>query len=201
MNILEEINKIVPNDIKLKIKELNAKFNEVQPVQAPIAPITPVALAVVEKPLEDGTTISAEKWEVGSKVNIVSPENGMQPATDGEYKTTEGETVIVKDVLISEIKPAEQAPVTPPAAIDVEPTAEMAAIKQRLAAIEARFSEVAKENKELKTSLVSSNETIKVCLGAINSITSISAGEPVAKPQSFKKSDVFTRLGDSIKNK
>lgn len=201
MNLLEEINKIIPNEIKSQIKELHAKFSD-QPVtpvvSAPVAPA--LTLAAIEKPLSDGTIMSVDKWEVGGTASIVTPESGMQPAPDGEYETAEGDKVVVKSGLIESITPKA---VDAPPAIDAMPGMPemMAAMSNRLSAIEAKFSTQEIELNKTKESLNEANKALKISLSAINSIASVSAGEPIEKPRTIlnKKFSGVAALGDSKK--
>lgn len=192
MDLLKEINKIVPEDVKKQIQELTVKFSEI-PAVAPAAP-APTNLATIETKLVDGTTLSVDKMEVGGVANIIS-EAGTLPAADGEYEAEDGTKITVMGGLISAIAPKE---------VEAQPEVEnamaqtLAALTARLSAIETEFANVKAENANLKVAMSQVNEASKVSLSAINSIISQPAGDPVQKPKTQFKQDNLSNLGDSI---
>jgi hypothetical protein len=194
MDLLKEINKIVPEDVKKQIQELTVKFSEI-PAVAPANP-APTNLATIETKLVDGTTLSVDKMEVGGVANIIS-EAGTLPAMDAEYEAEDGTKITVAGGLITAITPKEVESVeeTPAA-----PMAEMAALTARLAALETEFANVKAENANLKVAMSQVNDATKVSLSAINSIIATPAGEPTQKPKTQFKQDNLSNLGDSIKN-
>jgi hypothetical protein len=194
MDLLKEINKIVPEDVKKQIQELTVKFSEI-PAVAPANP-APTNLATIETKLVDGTTLSVDKMEVGGVANIIS-EAGTLPAMDAEYEAEDGTKITVAGGLITAIEPKEVESVeeTPAA-----PMAEMAALTARLAALETEFANVKAENANLKVAMSQVNDATKVSLSAINSIIATPAGEPTQKPKQQFKQDNLSSLGDSIKN-
>lgn len=195
MDLLKEINKIVPEDVKKQIQELTVKFSEI-PAVAPANP-APTNLATVEVKLVDGTTLSVDKMEVGGVANIIS-EAGTLPAADGEYEAEDGTKITVAGGLITAIAPKEVEP-QPEAPEAENPMAQaMAALTARLAAIETEFANVKAENANLKVAMSQVNEATKVSLSAISSIVSTPAGEPTQKPKTQLKQDNLTNLGDSI---
>jgi len=192
MDLLKEINKIVPEDVKKQIQELTVKFSEI-PAIAPSNP-APTNLATIETKLVDGTTLSVDKMEVGGVANIVS-EAGTLPAMDGEYEAEDGTKITVAGGLITAIAPKEVEEVEE---APVAPMAEMAALATRLAALETEFANVKAENANLKVAMSQVNDATKVSLSAISSIISTPAGEPTQKPKSQFKHDNLASLGDSI---
>jgi hypothetical protein len=194
MDLLKEINKIVPEDVKKQIQELAVKFSEI-PAVAPAAP-APTNLATIETKLVDGTTLSVDKMEVGGVANIVS-EAGTLPAMDGEYEAEDGTKITVAGGLITAITPKE---------VEAQPEVEnpmaqaMAALTARLAAIETEFANVKTQNANLQVAMAQVNDATKVSLSAISSIISTPAGEPTQKPKTQFKQDNLSNLGDSIKN-
>lgn len=192
MDLLKEINKIVPEDVKKQIQELTVKFSEI-PAVAPANP-APTNLATIETKLMDGTTLSVDKMEVGGVANIIS-EAGTLPASDGEYEAEDGTKITVMGGLISAIAPKE---------VEAQPEVEnamaqtLAALTARLSAIETEFANVKAENANLKVAMSQVNEASKVSLSAINSIISQPAGDPVQKPKTQFKQDNLSNLGDSI---
>lgn len=191
MDLLKEINKIVPEDVKKQIQELTVKFSEIPAAVAPASP-APTNLATIETKLVDGTTLSVDKMEVGGVANIIS-EAGTLPAADGEYEAEDGTKITVMGGLISAIAPKEVEPQ------QENPMAQaMAALTARLAAIETEFANVKTENANLKVAMSQSQDANKVCLSAINSFLNVSAGDPVSKPKTQFKQDNLSNLGDSI---
>lgn len=200
MNLLDEINKIVPDAVKVQIKDLQAKFNSIPAtvVPAPAPVVAPVVLEAVETKLKDGSVLMADKLEVGGKAEIVMPD-GTKSEANGEYEAEDGTVIVCQAGIISEVrKPEGAAPVAP------EMPEMMKALEQRLAAIEAKFSETKTENEGLKNELKEANEAIKVTLSAVNSILSTPAGKPIEKPNTLidKKNSSMQRVGDLLnKNK
>lgn len=60
---------------------------------APAAAATAEAPAAMEHELEDGTKVSVE----GDMVSVVAADGTKTPAPDGEHKTKDGMTLVVKD--------------------------------------------------------------------------------------------------------
>jgi len=192
MDLLKEINKIVPEDVKKQIQELTVKFSEI-PAIAPANP-APTNLATIETKLVDGTTLSVDKMEVGGVANIVS-EAGTLPAMDGEYEAEDGTKITVMGGVITAIAPKEVEEVEEAPA---SPIAEMAALTARLAALETEFANVKAENANLKVAMSQVNDAIKVSLSAINSIIATPAGEPTQKPKTQFKQNSLSKVGDLI---
>jgi hypothetical protein len=104
-----------------------------------------------EAKLEDGTMIAttADAWGPGVDILIVDAEGKTTPAMDGEYKLETGETVVVVDGLVFEIKPME-----------VEEEVEMEAeISARFEALANRIADLESKNTELSTQLASVTES------------------------------------------
>jgi hypothetical protein len=203
MDILKEINKIIPEDLKKQIKELQVKFSEVQAAQPLPATIQaePTALAAIENTLVDGTKISVDKMEVGGKVQVVTAD-GMLDAPDGEHETVDGFVIKTQGGIITEIATKEVETEEAPAEVAPAVPAEMSAILDRLSALESKFETVTKENQTLKNSIFELNKSANVSLSAINSILSVSAGEPTVKPSvSVSKADKIAAVADLFKKK
>jgi len=193
--LLEQINDLVPNDVKLAIKDLKAKFDAMPPMgEAPAAhaPANPI-----EVKLKDGTALSVDKMEVGGIANVVS-ETGSVLAEAKDYEAEDGTIITVGvDGVISNIKTVEIAPdmnkVTPEM---------IAALSARLAQVETKFAESQASNLALQTQLSSVNEAQKVTLSAVELILSAPAGEPIEKPSTVlnNKHKGIGAIGDS-KNK
>ena len=104
-----------------------------------------------EAKLEDGTMIAttADAWGPGVDILVVDAEGKTTPAMDGEYKLETGETVVVVDGLVSEIRPME-----------VEEEVEMEAeISARFEALANRIAALENQNTELSTQLASVTES------------------------------------------
>lgn len=193
--LLEAINKLIPNDIKLAIKDLKAKFDAMPPaVAAPAAaPANPI-----EVKLKDGTSLSVDKMEVGGIANVIS-EVGSVLAEAKDYEAEDGTIITVGvDGVISNIKPVE---VAAPELNQVTPEM-LAALSARLAQVETKFAESQAANTVLKTSLAAVNEAQKVTLSAVELILSAPAGEPIEKPvQKNHKLSNLSNLGDTLNKK
>lgn len=173
--LLEAINALVPNDIKLAIKDLKAKFDAMPPMADPNA--APAPTNPIEVKLKDGTSLSVDKMEVGGIANVVS-ETGSVLAEAKDYEAEDGTIITVGvDGVISNIKTVEVAPemnqVTPEM---------LAALSARLAQVETKFVESQASNLALQTQLSSVNEAQKVTLSAVELILNAPAGEPIEKP-------------------
>ena len=103
-----------------------------------------------EAKLEDGTMIAttADAWGPGVDILVVDAEGKTTPAMDGEYKLETGETVVVVDGLVSEIRPMEVEEVE----MEAEISARFEALANRIAALET-------QNTELSTQLTSVTES------------------------------------------
>lgn len=173
--LLEAINALVPNDIKLAIKDLKAKFEDMPPMAE--AQVAPAPTNPIEVKLKDGTSLSVDKMEVGGIANIVS-ETGSVLAEAKDYEAEDGTVITVGvDGVISNIKTVEVAPdmnkVTPEM---------LAALSARMSTLETELSASKANNLALQTQLSSVNEAQKVTLRAVESIINTPAGEPIEKP-------------------
>lgn len=188
MNIKETINKIIPEDIKVKLKEHLAKFSETAPVVEPVAPTENVKMANEVK-LADGTSLSIDgDVAVGSPVKLVSPD-GLLDAADGEYVAEDGNVYTVMNGAIAEIATKEEeAPEAPETANSEMPT--------MMAAIESLTKEVA----ALKVALSEQKESVKLTLSAVNTIIDTPVVEPVEAVVEFEKMTPFQRYKLSKQN-
>lgn len=173
--LLEAINALVPNDIKLAIKDLKAKFDAMPPMADPNA--APAPTNPIEVKLKDGTSLSVDKMEVGGIANVVS-ETGSVLAEAKDYEAEDGTIITVGvDGVISNIKTVEVAPemnqVTPEM---------LAALSARMSKLETELSASKASNLALQTQLSSVNEAQKVTLSAVELILNAPAGDPIEKP-------------------
>lgn len=174
-SLLEAINALVPNDIKLAIKDLKAKFAAMPPMADPNA--APAPTNPIEVKLKDGTSLSVDKMEVGGIANVVS-ETGSVLAEAKDYEAEDGTIITVGvDGVISNIKTVEVAPemnkVTPEM---------LAALSARMSTLETELSASKANNLALQTQLSSVNSDQKVLLSAVEIILNAPAGSPIEKP-------------------
>lgn len=174
--LLEQINDLVPNDVKLAIKDLKAKFDAMPPMADPNA--APAPTNPIEVKLKDGTALSVDKMEVGGIANVVS-ETGSVLAGAKDYEAEDGTLITVGvDGVISNIKTVE---VIEPDMNKVTPEM-LAALSARMSTLETELSASKANNLALQTSLQAVNEAQKVTLSAVELILSAPAGEPIEKP-------------------
>lgn len=187
----DELNKRVPNDIKLVIKELVAKFNEAV-VTAPTPTPQPVQAAempMVEVKTKDGVIMQTESLEVGKPVKQVTPD-GIVDVADGDYELETGEIVTVVGGVISDIKKVEVESVTEEAPM---PNAEMESLKATVAQLSEMVAKLSSQVNE-------QHSTIGVTLSAINSIIEQPAAEPIQKPNTITKVNKQFAALESIAN-
>lgn len=177
MNLKETINKILPEDIKVKLKEHLAKFSEMPaPVVEPVAPIEEKVKMASEVKLTDGTSLSVNgDIAVGSMVKLITPE-GEVDAMDGDYVAEDGTTYSVINGAIAEIstKAEEVADSAGAESSDAMPT---------------MMAEIA----SLKTELAELKESIKLTLSAVNIIVETPVVEPVEAKVEFSNMTAFQR--------
>lgn len=193
--LLEAINALVPNDIKLAIKDLKAKFEDMPPMAK--APVAPAPTNPIEVKLKDGTSLSVDKMEVGGIANVVS-ETGSVLAEAKDYEVEDGTIITVGvDGVIANIKTVDVAPdmnqVTPEM---------LAALSARMSTLETELSASKASNLALQTQLSSVNSDQKVLLSAVEIILNAPAGDPVEKPakQNIKLNNL-SNLGDTLNKK
>lgn len=187
MNIKETINKIIPEDIKVKLKEHLAKFSEAAPVVEPVAPTENVKMANEVK-LADGTSLSIDgDIAIGSPVKLVSPE-GLLDVADGEYIAEDGNVYTVTNGLIAEIATKEEEAPEAETAPNQMPT--------MMAAIES----LTKEVENLKVALSEQKESVKLTLSAVNTIIEAPVVEPVEAVVEFEHLTAFQKYKLSKQN-
>lgn len=188
----EEINKVIPNELKVQLKELVAKFNEAV-VTAPTPTPQPVQAAempMVEVKTKDGVIMQTESLEVGKPVKQVTPD-GIVDVADGDYELETGEIVTVVGGVISDIKKVE-APMETPEAV-AAPNAEMESLKATVAQLSEMVAKLSSQVNE-------QHSTIGVTLSAINSIIEQPAAEPIQKPTTVTKVNKQFAALESIAN-
>jgi hypothetical protein len=179
MNLKETINKILPEDIKVKLKEHLAKFSEMPVAPAMVEQPAPVVEAPVkmatEVKLNDGNSLSVDgEVAVGSPVKLITPEGEVE-AMDGEYATEDGTMFTIVGGMIAEMKTKEVE--------TVEATVEK---KDEMPTMMA-------EIESLKTELAELKETIKLTLSAVNTIVEAPVVEPIEAKVEFANMTAFQR--------
>lgn len=172
-NLKEEINKVIPNDLKVKLKEMLVKFQDVVVTEPmPSTEVAPTENPMKEMKTKDGLILSVEEFEIGYPVKQVT-EAGIVDVADGDYEIETGEMVTVVGGLISDIKMPEV--VAPEAAPMVEPNAEMTSLKQKVTELSEMVAKLSATVKQQQDSLV-------VTLSAVNAIVEQPAAEPIQRP-------------------
>lgn len=172
-NLKEEINKVIPNDLKVKLKEMLVKFQDVVVTEPmPSTEVAPTENPMKEMKTKDGLILQVEELEIGYPVKQVT-EAGIVDVADGDYEIETGEMVTVVGGLISDIKMPEV--VAPEAAPMVEPNAEMTSLKQKVTELSEMVAKLSATVKQQQDSLV-------VTLSAVNAIVEQPAAEPIQRP-------------------
>lgn len=171
-NLKEEINKVIPNDLKVKLKEMLVKFQDAVVTTPIVAQEMPTENPMKEMKTKDGLILQVEEFEVGYPVKQVT-EAGIVDVADGDYEIETGEMVTVVGGLISDIKMPEV--VAPEAAPMVEPNAEMTSLKQKVTELSEMVAKLSATVKQQQDSLV-------VTLSAVNAIVEQPAAEPIQRP-------------------
>ena len=184
MNLKEEINKVIPNDLKVKLKEMLVKFEDSVITETPQAPVMEEAPTMVEVKTKEGLTFQVDKMEVGGMIKQIT-DAGIVDVLDGSYELESGEVLTVVGGAISEIKPVEVAPTEVAPEMTANPDVET--LKSTVAALNEMVAKMSAQIAEQK-------ETIKLTLSAVNSIIEQPAAEPVAKPFGFKNKQLENLL-------
>lgn len=171
---------MTPIDFVTKVKEL---FND-----APIA--TESQVEFVEYTLDNGTTISIDKYEVGGMVTLA---DGTQ-APMGEYILADKTVIVVDEAgLVVEIKVPEveeEMPEEEDASV-LEMKEKIAKLEEELAATKGQFeSQVEKfaNQEEVATAMYSKFEAaIKDLASAIEGLANTATADPIDAPASFQK--------------
>lgn len=171
-NLKEEINKVIPNDLKVKLKEMLVKFQDAVVTTPIVAEEMPTEMPMKEMKTKDGLILQVEELEIGYPVKQVT-EAGIVDVADGDYEIETGEMVTVVGGLISDIKMPEV--VAPEAAPMVEPNAEMTSLKQKVTELSEMVAKLSATVKQQQDSLV-------VTLSAVNAIVEQPAAEPIQRP-------------------
>lgn len=187
MSFKDELTKIIGVE-KLEAVKAFLKFSvEPQPVK--------VEVKLEDVTLQDGTVLTVDKKEVGANATITTAE-GSNPAPDGEYIDTDGNTYTIMGGVISEIKPKVEEPAEPVIPVEASATtdtsAQIAELKNILAKMEKtsneKFAKLVSDNKSLNDQLTKNKEGVTLALSVIEGISKT----PVASSlelKAFSKSD------------
>lgn len=143
MTTIEKINSL--------FKKFNVNLEVAEPSQEEVAPVQMMAEGI----LEDGTKIgtSADAWAEGVDIFIVDAEGNQQPLPDGEYKLTDGTTLMVEGGILKMITPVEVQQEEEVKVEEVENSAEptitsaqVEALMNLVAKLEVALSEEKKKN-------------------------------------------------------
>lgn len=158
---IKELNQSIPSDLKVKIKNFLSKFDLVQPVAAPVAPVAvaPVTPAATfgEGLLADGVTVikySGDTLAEGSTVTVITPEGEMN-APEGEHTLQDG-TVITVAVeggvsIVKSVTPV--APVAPAA-----PSEDMANVLAQVTGFSSQLEKFASKEEMISKFEAQENE-------------------------------------------
>lgn len=148
MTTIEKINSL--------FKKFNVNLEVAEPSQEEVAPVQMSAEGI----LEDGTKIgtSADAWAEGVDIFIVDADGNQQPLPDGEYKLTDGTTLMVEGGILKMITPMEVQQEEEVKVEEVENSAEptitseqVEALMNLVAKLEVALSEEKKKNALMKT--------------------------------------------------
>lgn len=155
---IKELNQSIPSDLKVKIKNFLSKFDLVQPVAAPVAPVAVAPAATFgEGLLADGVTVikySGDTLAEGSTVTVITPEGEMN-APEGEHTLQDG-TVITVAVeggvsIVKSVTPV--APVAPAA-----PSEDMANVLAQVTGFSSQLEKFASKEEMISKFEAQENE-------------------------------------------
>ena len=181
---IKEINDMIPNSLKIKLKEAFAVLGDSVITETTPAPVVEETKMMIDVKTKEGLTLQVDKMEVGGIVKQVT-DAGIVDVIDGEYQLESGEVLTVVSGAITEI----EAPEVAPAEVAPEMTAnpDVETFKSTVAALNEMVAKMSAQIAEQK-------EIIKLTLSAVNSIIEQPAAEPVAKPFSFKNKQLENLL-------
>ncbi len=175
MNLKEEINNILPNDLKIKLKEMLVKFEDSVITEKPkeVEETKPEETKMmVEVKSKDGLVFTAENLEVGTEIKQITS-YGIVDVIDGMYELETGEMLTVTGGKITEFKPMEVAEVIAP---------ELGEVKTDLETLKSTVASLNEMVAKMTSQLNEQNKTIGVTLSAINTIIEQPASKPIEKP-------------------
>jgi len=141
MTTIEKINSL--------FKKFNVNLEVAEPLKEEVAPVQMSAEGI----LEDGTKIgtSADAWSEGVDIFIVDADGNQQALPDGEYKLTDGTTLMVEGGILKMITPVEEqeevkVEEVENSAEETITTAQVEALMNLVAKLEVALSEEKKKN-------------------------------------------------------
>lgn len=205
---IKELNKLIPDALKLEIKNFAAKFNAA-PIVAPVIPAPVAAPAPAqfgEGMLEDGVTVvkyNTPTLAEGSVITVVTPEGEMN-APEGEHKLQDG-TVITVAVengvsVVKAVTPAVAAVAAPDMQNVISQVSgfseqlktfasEKETMSQKFAAQEQKIED---QKKEIETL----NNKVKDFFQLFVKVMEIPSSDPIEVPRNKPKTNKLHSLAD-----
>jgi hypothetical protein len=194
MTTIEKINSL--------FKKFNVNLEVAEPSKEEVAKVEMMAEGI----LEDGTKIgtSADAWSEGVDIFIVDADGNQQPLPDGEYKLTDGTTLLVEGGLLKSIAPMEEEVVVEEQAEEVENSAEtkitneqVEALMNLVAKLEVALSDEKKKNtlNETKVAELSKAPAVE---SVKNSKQTTNKNNKNVQLKSFKKMTYAERISNIL---
>jgi hypothetical protein len=194
MTTIEKINSL--------FKKFNVNLEVAEPSKEEVAKVEMMAEGI----LEDGTKIgtSADAWSEGVDIFIVDADGNQQPLPDGEYKLTDGTTLLVEGGLLKSIAPMEEEVVVEEQAEEVEnsaeqtiTTAQVEALMNLVAKLEVALSDEKKKNtlNETKVAELSKAPAVE---SVKNSKQTTNKNNKNVQLKSFKKMTYSERISNIL---
>jgi hypothetical protein len=195
MTTIEKINSL--------FKKFNVNLEVAEPSKEEVAKVEMMAEGI----LEDGTKIgtSADAWSEGVDIFIVDADGNQQPLPDGEYKLTDGTTLMVESGILKMITPVtEEEVVVEEQAEEVENSAEtkitnaqVEALMNLVAKLEVALSDEKKKNtlNETKVAELSKAPAVE---SVKNSKQTNNKNNKNVQAKSFKKMTYSERISNIL---
>jgi hypothetical protein len=195
MTTIEKINSL--------FKKFNVNLEVAEPSKEEVAKVQMMAEGI----LEDGTKIgtSADAWSEGVDIFIVDADGNQQPLPDGEYKLTDGTTLMVESGILKMITPVtEEEVVVEEQAEEVENSAEtkitnaqVEALMNLVAKLEVALSDEKKKNtlNETKVAELSKAPAVE---SVKNSKQTTNKNNKNVQLKSFKKMTYSERISNIL---
>jgi hypothetical protein len=195
MTTIEKINSL--------FKKFNVNLEVAEPSKEEVAKVEMMAEGI----LEDGTKIgtSADAWSEGVDIFIVDADGNQQPLPDGEYKLTDGTTLMVESGILKMITPVtEEEVVVEEQAEEVENSvetkitnAQVEALMNLVAKLEVALSDEKKKNtlNETKVAELSKAPAVE---SVKNSKQTNNKNNKNVQAKSFKKMTYAERISNIL---
>lgn len=153
---IKELNKAIPSDLKVKIKDFLSKFDiapQTPVTQTPVAPVAPVTPAATfgESLLSDGVTVlkyNTPTLAESSVVTVITPEGEIN-APEGDHTLQDG-TVITVAVEGSSSVVKAVTPVAPVEAVKAAPSQDMQNVLAQVTGFSSQLENFASKDEMLK---------------------------------------------------